>query len=187
MTAQTLTYPPITLEDFLRFEYHAASKHEFEDGKIFAMAGGSAKHNLIILNIAFALRQASQKAGCQVLTQDMKVVSDLEPPFSYYPDVLVVCDPEDNAEYFRTRPCFIAEVLSDSTAKFDQGEKKRNYQRLEGLKSYLIVHQKKKLAELHRKLEDGTWQLEQYEAGDGIALPCPETTLTLEQIYEGVE
>jgi Uma2 family endonuclease len=186
MTALTTAYPPITLEEFLRFEYHAVSKHEFEDGKIFAMAGGSTKHNLIILNIAFALRKASQKAGCQVLTQDMKVVSELEPLFAYYPDVLVVCDPSDNAEYFRTRPCFIAEVLSDSTSHFDQGEKKKNHQRLEGLKSNLVVHQKKKLVELHRKLEDGTWQLEQYQAGDSLALPCPETTLTLEQIYQGV-
>jgi Uma2 family endonuclease len=177
MTTQTLAYPPITLEDFLRFEYHAVSKHEFEDGKIFAMAGGSAKHNIIILNIAFALRQASQKAGCQVMTQDMKVVSE---------SVLVACDPDDTAEYFRTRPCFIAEVLSDSTSHFDQGEKKRNYQKLEGLKSYLVVHQKKKLAELYRRLEDGTWSFERYEGNAEILLPCPKTTITLKQIYEGV-
>jgi Uma2 family endonuclease len=183
------TVAHLSLEQYLEREIHASTKHEFVDGQLYAMAGATETHNIVCGNIVFFLQLATRaaKKHCRVMQSDMKVVIEIEPRVAYYPDIVVVCDETDTNPNFKTRPCLIVEVLSESTKRIDQTEKKSNYQRLESLQAYVLVHQDQQFIELHRRLEDGTWQLEQYQVGDSLALPCPETTLTLEQIYEGVQ
>jgi Uma2 family endonuclease len=182
------TIAQLSLEEYLAREVDAPIKHEFVDGQLYAMAGATEAHNLICGNLVFALQLATRaaKKRCKIMQSDMKVLITSSPRVAYYPDIVVLCDETDTDPNFKTRPCVVIEVLSESTKRIDQTEKKSNYQRLESLKAYVLVHQDERFVELHRKLEDGTWQLEQYQAGDSLALPCPETTLTLEQIYEGV-
>jgi Uma2 family endonuclease len=171
----------ISLEQYLEQEEHAQVKHEFVDGQLYAMAGASKTHIRLMLNIA---RYLESKESCEVYTSDLKVIIAEPPKVTYYPDVVVVC--EDELETHSTsKPCFIVEVLSDSTKRIDLTEKKTNYQRIDSLKAYMIVHQDQQFVELHRRLEDNTWQLEQYTNGE-IEIPCPSTTLTLEQIYAGI-
>lgn len=177
----------LTLEQFLEFEREAVQKHEFVDGFIHAMAGASRRHNLIVTNLVFQLQSAvrARESTCRVMANDMKVVVGQQPRVAYYPDVVVACDDSDDAEHFTTNPCLVIEVLSESTARVDQGEKKFNYQRLESLRAYLIVHQDTRKLELHRRTVEG-WALEVLEGQGEMGLECPEATLTLETVYEGI-
>jgi Uma2 family endonuclease len=183
------TVAHLSLEQYLEREIHATEKHEFVDGQLYAMAGATETHNIVCGNIFFLLQLATRaaKKRCRVMQSDMKVVIETEPRVAYYPDIVVVCDDTDRNPNFKTRPCLIVEVLSESTKRIDQTEKKANYQRLDSLQAYVLVHQDQQFIELHRRLEDGTWRLENYQSGGSLELPCPSTTLTLEQIYEGVE
>ncbi len=182
------TLSTISLEQYLELEERATTKHEFVDGQLYAMAGATENHNLIVGNIVFELTlvaRAKKEKRCRVMQSDMKLTIVQPPIVSYYPDVIVICDDSDDNALFKTKPCFVVEVLSDSTKRIDLTEKKTNYQRIDSLKAYMIVHQDQQLVELHRRLENNTWQLEQYTDGK-IEIPCPSTTLTLEQIYAGI-
>ena len=185
MSTLVTPYPPITLEQYLEREEYSDTKSEFVDGQLYAMAGANEPHNIIAGNIVFALQLATRatEKRCRIMQSDMKVVIATTPPVSYYPDIVVVCDPTDDTKNFKTRPCLLVEVLSGRT---DKTEKKTNYQRIDSLKAYMIVHQDQQLVELYRQQPNGTWQLERYGAGDSLELPCPSTTLRLEQIYEGL-
>jgi Uma2 family endonuclease len=182
------TLIPMNLEQYLEQEERASIKHEFVHGQLYAMAGATENHNLIVGNIVFELTlvaRAKKEKRCRVMQSDMKLTIVQPPIVSYYPDVIVICDDSDNDPIFKTKPCFIVEVLSESTKRIDLTEKKTNYQRIKSLKAYMIVHQDQQFVELHRRFENNTWQLEQYTEGD-IEIPCPSTTLSLEQIYAGI-
>jgi Uma2 family endonuclease len=176
------TIAQLSLEEYLAREENVLVKHEYVDGQLYAMAGASKRHIRLMLNLARLL----ESEDCEVYASDLKVIISDSPRIAYYPDVVVVCEDETEANFTR-RPCLVIEVLSESTKRIDQTEKKSNYQRLESLKAYVLVHQDEQVVELHRKLEDGTWAYEQYQAGESLALPCPETIITLEQFYEGVQ
>ena len=174
-----------TLEAFLEFELNAPEKHEFVDGQIYAMAGASERHNLIVTNLLVAFKTAARASKCRVMSSDMKVVIEADPRVSYYPDVVVICDETDDDPYIKRKPCLIVEVLSESTQRIDQSEKKINYQRLESLKTYLIVHQDKRRIEVHQRLEQG-WVSSSLEDSAEVALECPNMVLKLEDVYESV-
>lgn len=175
----------LTLERYLELEREAVQKHEFVDGQMYAMAGASERHNLIVGNLYTALRAAARGSKCRVMSSDMKVLVQEEPPISYYPDVVVICDEADDDPYIKRKPCLIVEVLSESTQRFDENEKRWNYQRLESLKAYLIVHQNQKRIDVHRRTSSSEWTVEHYEASE-ITLECPKMVLKLEDVYESV-
>jgi Uma2 family endonuclease len=177
----------LALEQYLESEKNSPVRHEMVEGQLFMMADATDRHNIIAGNIFAALHSPSAKSACQIFMSDMKLVLLEDVPIGYYPDVMVVCDPTDRHSLYRTKPCLVIEVSSRDTKRIDQVEKKGNYLRLDSLKAYVLVHQDEQVVELHRKLEDGTWAYEQYQAGESFALPCPETSITLEQIYEGVQ
>jgi Uma2 family endonuclease len=176
-----------TLEEYLALEQEAPFKSEFVDGQLFAMAGATDNHNIINTNIITVLRTAARGSKCRVMASDMKVLIQERPQIGYYPDIVVTCDETDREKLFRTRPCLVVEVLSDSTKRIDRNEKKLHYQRISSIKMYLIVDQNLKRVEVCRRSEDGTWQAETLENEGLIELECPNTTLTLEQIYEDVD
>lgn len=176
-----MTAHPLSLEQYLELEQSATQKHEFVDGQLYAMAGASKKHIRLMLNLVRLL----ESEQCEVYASDLKVIISSEPKVSYYPDVVVVCEDEPES-HSTSRPCLVVEVLSDSTERIDKSEKKVNYQRLETLKAYVLVHQNQPMVEVFRKQSDGTWQHQQYNEGS-FDLPCPKVSLSLEQIYQGVK
>jgi Uma2 family endonuclease len=176
----------LTLERFLELEREAVQKHEFMDGQMYAMAGAKRQHNLIVTNLVIALGLAAEGSSCQVMSGDMKVLVMDQPKVSYYPDVVVVCDEDDDEDY-TTKPCLIVEVLSQSTGRIDQTEKKINYQRLESLEAYLIVHQNQKRIDVHRRISSNEWTVEEYGPDAEIELDCPKMTLKLEDVYKRIQ
>jgi Uma2 family endonuclease len=172
-------------DEYLREEELAKVKHEYLDGRIYAMSGASERHNRISGNIFFALRSLTRGKPCGVFMADMKVRERTSNIF-YYPDVMLVCDPSDDHPYYKERPCLIVEVLSPSTATIDRREKWRTYRDMSSLKYYLVVNSDQVEVEVYSRAEDGGWQVAQLEGGEVLTINCPpiQAALSLEDIYE---
>jgi Uma2 family endonuclease len=160
------THPDIrfTPEEYLRIERAAEWKSEYIDGEMFAMAGASLRHTVIALNLGAELRDRLRQGPCTVSTADLRVATDPKRHFTY-PDVVVLCDPPqyiDDKPDTILNPKVIAEVLSDSTEKYDRGEKSQRYRAVPMLSEYLLVSQDRVHIELYTRQSDGGWSLHEW-------------------------
>ncbi|MBX9671779.1 MAG: Uma2 family endonuclease [Candidatus Obscuribacterales bacterium] len=178
----------LTPHEFLAFEEFAKQRHEFVDGQLFAMTGGSVAHNVISLNIATSLKTQLKGTGCTIFIADMKVrIEDLN--CFYYPDVFVECSAYDKKSVYTETPVAIFEVLSRSTASTDRREKLVAYRHLASVSHYVIVHQTKQRLEVYRKLAD-EWTIQELGCGDSLVLDfCPDRPIAIavEDIYADIE
>lgn len=178
---------PLSPAEYLEREQQSAVKCEYVDGEIYAMSGATRRHNLIAAALVrHAGNTAAVRRECQVFGSDMKVYVETHNSF-YYPDLSVCCDRTDRNELFLTRPCFIVEVASPSTASIDRREKRASYATLDSLREYVIVDQDRMRVELYRR-EAGGWRGYLLDRPDDVVKSsCLGLHLTLSQIYEGVE
>lgn len=173
---------------YLAAEKAADERHEYINGKIYAMAGSSKRHNRIAMNCAMHLGMAARQSPCNVYASDVKVRVQKRNSY-YYPDVVVGCAEDDNDDdYYLEKPCLIVEVSSNSTVRKDYLEKSLAYQTIASLQAYLIVAQDKPLVDMLVRDESGAWELQQFDQlTDSIHLPCLDLSLTLAMLYEGLE
>jgi Uma2 family endonuclease len=193
MEARMLAAPQTecSFDDWLAMERSATDQRsEYVAGDVFAMAGGTEEHNLIVLNIGAELRNQLKGRPCRVYPSDMKVhiaAADL----GAYPDVMVICGERrfhDERRDVVTNPTLIVEVLSDSTEAYDRGDKFRHYRSLDSLQAYLLVAQTQIQAELFVRQPDGAWSLRSYqEAEASIPLSVIDAELSLAEVYDKVE
>ena len=171
--------------DYLDWENRARDKHEYVAGEIFAMAGASERHNRIALNIAFHLRLATRGHSCRAFMSDMKLRIAGHRSY-YYPDVMLVCDDRDNHPIYKTAPCFIAEVLSPSTATTDQREKWLHYQDIPSLRYYLLVDADHLNARLLTRVAEDRWTEQMLDREDIVEIACGDArlALSLDDLYE---
>lgn len=175
----------IGIEEYIEGENSTEIRHEYIYGEVYAMAGASDKHNVIIGNIFGNLWGHLREARCQPFSENMKLKAD-ELTF-YYPDVMVACDENPKSIYYRQEPILLVEVLSPSTERVDRTEKLNIYRNIPTLQEYLIVWQDKVYAELHRKQADNSWETEVYDEIDSeIRLDSVDLNLTLAEIYRRV-
>jgi Uma2 family endonuclease len=172
----------ISMEDFLQGESQSKLRHEFFGGQVFAMAGGTARHNRICTRTLIALEPLAAAQGCETFVTDMKLRVD---DAIYYPDVMVVCDKSDVDPLIKSAPCLIIEVLSESTARIDRTEKLQAYQKISTLRNYLLIEQTARRIELFRR-NGLTWRHESCVGDADIKLDCPNGVISLAQIYEGL-
>lgn len=181
---ETLAAPPglISIEEYLELEQSSPIKHEYVGGMIFALAGGSDRHNRIAGNFYIALRQAARQTPCRVYMSDMRLyVGNV----LYYPDVMVACEEsETDNPTFRRDPCLLVEVLSPSTESADRREKLLIYRQIPTLQAYLIVDQNSRRVERHFRGENGIWQRADFVNDGVVPVPCPHAELTLAVMYE---
>jgi len=180
----------LTPEEYLEQERKAERKSEYFRGEVFAMAGASPEHILIVGNIFAGLHQQLRKSRCNVYSNDLRVA--VTPTGLYtYPDVVVVCEPLTFADQHRdtvTNPVIIIEVLSDSTKDYDRGRKLESYRRLPSLMGYLTVAQDKIHIEHWIRQPDQHWLLrESNDPGARLKLEPIDVELLLADIYEKVE
>jgi Uma2 family endonuclease len=173
-----------TPEEYLEMELSSPVKHEYVAGHVYAMTGTSDVHNIISGNLYMALRQHLRDTPCRVFIADVKARVEAVDAF-YYPDVMVSCEKAQD-RYYREQPVLIVEVLSDSTAKRDRGEKWRHYQTLESLREYVLVSQECMDVRVFRRDEAGTWQQNIYTDGAVIPLMSVELEIPIERIYDEV-
>jgi Uma2 family endonuclease len=184
-----LRMPLIMPDEYLALEEKATYKSEYISGEIFAMAGGKPPHNMIAMDTSRILGNLldTSRRSCDVHNSDQKVRIEEPGPF-FYPDVSVVCgDPVFDAAGCLRNPVLIVEVLSDSTAHYDRGEKFRHYRRLDSLKHYVLIHSEMVRVEHYEKQGDIWIQAGEYTNGfDSVSLSNLGIDVPLTEIYRRV-
>ena len=175
--------PPVSVDEYLRLEEASAVRHEYVAGELHALAGASKKHNRIAVNLVARLAGAARGGPCRVYVSDVKLRA-AEDVF-YYPDVMVASGPAGEDPLIEEAPCLLVEVTSPSTEAIDRREKAMVYKRIRSLRAYLIVHQDRRSVERHYRDEAGAWRFVDVVGEGRVSCPCPETELSLEDIYEG--
>ena len=173
----------ISPQEYLAGEEYSDVRHEYVAGYIYAMTGASEAHNLIAGNLHAALHTHLRGNPCRVFVNDMKVRVSND---FYYPDLMVCCNPADNAPYYKTHPILLIEVLSPTTERADTLEKRIAYQTLESLYEYALVAQDKLEIRIYRRIDKG-WELETLGAGDTMSFSSIALALPLEQVYEEID
>ncbi len=185
----TQTKPRLTELEYLAIERKARTRSEFFHGEMFALAGASRRHNLIVTNIVRELSTRLRDRPCDIYANDMRV--KVSPTGLYtYPDVVVACDKirfEDDHEDTLLTPMILIEVLSRSTQGYDLFRKFSHYRQLSSLKEYLLVAQDHRRAEHYVRRSTRQWLLsEAAGAEDVVNLESIDITLPLEEIYRKV-
>jgi Uma2 family endonuclease len=178
----------LTYDEYLALEAVAEERHEFHDGEMFAMSGGSPAHARLIHQVSVELGVAMRGKRC-VMTSSAQRVRLLEGR-SAYPDATIVCPPlqrppEDPDAI--TNPTVVVEVLSPTTEAFDRGAKFRLYRELPSVRHVVFVRQDAWRVEHYRRMEDGTWRLSDHGPGDTLLLDAVEASLAVDALYEDIE
>ena len=175
----------VSYEDYLEAEQASVLKHEWLDGVVYAMGGGSIEHGRLAANMLAVLKNAL--AGeCVVYSADVAIYIR-ETRFSTYPDGSVTCGPlevhrgEQGIGEALLNPVLIVEVLSDSTEKYDRGEKFAHYMRVPTLREYVLVSQGEPCIDVFRRPKRGHWRHEVARAGDTLGLRG--RTIAVDDIY----
>ena len=177
----------IASTEYLELEEKSPIKHEYIDGKVYAIAGTTDTHNTIALNLALIIRNHLRGSDCRVYFADIKARLEQRNRF-YYPDLLVTCDPLDReTPTYKSFPKLIIEVLSESTEAFDRGDKFNDYQTLESLQEYILVNSKDQRVETFRRNADGLWLFQTYAASHPtFELQSINLTASFADLYEDV-
>lgn len=188
--AEQIPIPPLkTFDDYLAFERESEEKHEWFNGSIHAMSGGTYEHSVIKTNLIADLRQALLGKPCRPLDSDMRVKSP--DGRSAYPDATVVCgDPElyDESRDVLLNPTVLFEVTSRSTRGIDQRGKFFSYSEMPALQEYVLIEQAKPAVMVYRRTSsDEEWTLKLTQGLESaVSLQSLGIELSLKSIYDGV-
>ena len=186
-TADTKIYTP---EEYLALEVESDVRHEYLNGEIKEMAGGTTNHNEIITNLCVALKPKLRKENYRLFTENVRVWIEKYRVYTY-PDVMFIADePIYHGKGTTTviNPCLIIEVASKSTKNYDQGDKFDYYRGLSSLQEYILVEQSRVHVLQHTKTNDNQWLLTEYEEDyQEFILSILPLSLALDEIYEGVD
>ena len=187
MTALRSTDEILTSEEYLAFEMESQHRHEFVGGRIYAMAGTTIVHADICGNIYASLHAQLRGKPCRPYSTEIKLkVRALSDENYYYPDVMVACDPTDDAVLWRERPSVIFEVLSPSSERTDF-DKFFVYQHLPSLQLYVVVAQDGIGVTAVQRTPAG-WQRTYFnEPAAQLPLDSIGCQLSLAQIYDGID
>lgn len=155
----------VGISDFLEGEGRADRRHELVGGRVYAMAGGSERHDLAAGLLFEALATGARRAGCRPFTANRLVRTRYES--AYYPDVMIACGKAPHRLY-ETDPALVIEVLSPSTADIDRREKASAFAASGSLDLFLLVDPDNRRIEAARLVGDQlTWSV--YTSGDVVA------------------
>ncbi|MDJ0531243.1 MAG: Uma2 family endonuclease [Xenococcaceae cyanobacterium MO_207.B15] len=190
MTMQVTTKTYYSPEEYLELETKAEYRSEYHDGQIIPMAGGKPNHNKISLNLSSALNFAFRGTSYDVFMSDLRLWIPNCRLYTY-PDVMVVDTPlvfAENRQDTIVNPLMIAEILSDSTEKYDRGDKFRMYRTIPSFKEYLLISQKAMQVEKFSKNDSNQWVLSEYAGKSAtITFDSFEFEISLDDLYERVE
>ena len=172
----------ISAEAYLEGENRADQRHEFVNGRVYAMVGASKRHNAICLNLASRLREATRGGPCQVWMVDVKVhIRTAGDERFYYPDLVVSCEPAEESAFYTETPRLVVEVLSESTERADREEKFFAYRNLPTLEEYVLVAQETPRVEVYRRAED--WRPLYFGPGETAPFESLATEVSVDAIY----
>lgn len=182
----TQTY---TAEEYLALEVESDLRHEYRHGDILPMTGGTPAHNEITRMLVFLLTAALRKQPYSIFVTDQRLwIPELN---QYtYPDIMVTPRPPElkpDRKDTVMNPLLLAEVLSDSTEKYDRGDKFEAYRTIPAFQEYLLIAQAKPHVEQYIKQAENQWLFTEYhDLSATVELQSVGVTLTLADLYEAV-
>lgn len=186
---QTQTRPH-TPAEYLELETTATEKHEFRDGEIVPMTGGTTNHNELALSLAATLKLSLRGQSYKTYIGDVRLWMPEYRQYTY-PDVMVIAGEPAYADNSRTtvlNPTLIAEVLSKSTQNYDQGDKFLYYRSIPEMREYLLIDQTRHHVLQHTKIETGQWLLSEYWGEEAVLkLAAIAFEMPLTDLYAGVD
>ena len=187
MTAELATAHLVTLEEYLEGEELADQKHEYLAGIVYAMAGATNTHNVIASNLLGLCHAALRGHRCRAFNSDTKLRIRLaDQTRFYYPDVQVVCRQNPSGDHFQDEPVLVFEVISESTRRVDEQEKRTAYLSIPTLNAYVLIEQDRPAATVWRRTGQG-FVREDY-AGAEAVVPFDDIAarITLGELREGL-
>ena len=185
--ALTKLKPRLSVQEYLAWEAENEIKHEYIDGEVFAMSGGTSKHSRVAANTIIALGRQLGNSICSVHTSDMRV--KVAEDRYVYPDLSVVCGKEqfdDESETSLLNPILVVEVTSPSSIERDRFAKRDFYRLVASIQAYLVIDQHRVCAELYSRAVVG-WLLQVFtNPDDVIPLQMLNCELPLADIYRGI-
>ncbi len=179
----------MTADEYLQKERTAEFRSEYFRGEMFAMAGASANHNLIVGNCIQALGQQLKKKPCRVYPSDLKLRIEATGLYTY-PDLSVVCgEPQLDSDGVDVllNPVVLVEVLSDSTEAYDRGKKFEHYRTIPSLMHYILVAQDRHSIDCFSRHTNGSWFLATCQAlGEKLVFSAIDCELAIEDVYDKV-
>jgi Uma2 family endonuclease len=175
-----------TYADYVALEKESPTKHEFFDGEIYAMAGGSEDHSALAANVVAALVTALEDRPCRVHTSDLRIYAEAV-GLATFPDGSVICGELEqhrpSPEATALNPVILVEVTSDSSEDYDNGPKLEAYRTIPTLREYIIVSHRERRITVHQRDESGTWTMRAAIAGGRVGVPTLGTDLSVDVVY----
>ena len=179
-----------TLEEYFELDKNAEGNFEYFDGEIFEMSGVSPNHATIEMNLAEMFSPKAKKKSCRAFPSNLRVKVPMLPTYRY-PDLTIACGKavfvEIGGLQCLVNPNLIVEVLSDSTERYDQNEKFRQYKSIESFNEYLLISSTEKVVFLYQKHNGRFWLRSDYESGESFHLKTLDCDFDLDDLYQGVE
>lgn len=171
--------------DYVALERESSTKHEFLDGEIYAMAGGTEEHSALAAEVLRLLGNAIGSRPCRVHTSDLRIFVE-QPGLATFPDGAVICGAlqqhEPSPRATAINPLVLVEVTSDSSEEYDCGDKVSFYKTIPSLQAYLIVsHRERQLTLVSRM--DGQWKTSVARSGETLSLNALDTELRVDDVY----
>jgi Uma2 family endonuclease len=180
----------LSVADYLAQERSAEIRHEYHQGEVFGMAGGTRSHSLLGNAVNTELNLICRSCGCIPFNGDMRIRIEAEDRF-LYPEASVVCGPPISSMSDPDsiiNPLLVAEVLSDSSEAYDRGEKFRLYRRLPSLQEYVLISQRQPLVEVYFQHEPGQWTYQAWEGLEArVQLRSLGAEMLMEELYRNVQ
>jgi Uma2 family endonuclease len=179
--------PQLTSEEYFAWSEKQLEKHEYINGRVYAMSGGSVNYGRIAIRLTALFDTHLENSNCITGNSDIKI-NIVETSNYTYPNASVTCDDRDQTTpQYITYPCLIVEVLSPSTESYDRGGKFRMYRKNPVLQDYLLVSSTSIEMDLYHKKDTGEWLIINYQAGDTIELKSINLSFLIEQIYRNLD
>jgi Uma2 family endonuclease len=175
-----------TYADYVAVERDSPTKHEFLDGEIYAMAGGSEEHSALAAEVLGIFRAALQDSPCRVHTSDLRIYVEA-PGLATFPDGSVICGPLEqhgaSPDATTLNPTLLLEVTSDSSEEYDTGEKAAFCRTIPSLRDYVIVSHRERRITVHTRAAHGGWITRVAIAGGRVAAESVNSELSVDDIY----
>lgn len=177
-----------TYADYVALELQSPTKHEYLDGEIYAMAGGTEEHSALSAQVLRMLGNALGERPCRVHTSDLRIYVE-SAGLATFPDGAVICGALEQHGASPTatalNPTVLVEVTSDSSEEYDTREKLEYYQTIPSLHDYVVVSHRERRVTVYSRSDDGSWKSRVGIAGGRVRVQSLSADLVVDEIYRG--
>lgn len=175
-----------TYADYVAVEQTSSTKHEFFDGEIYAMAGGTEEHSALAAEVIWQLRNAIGDRPCRVHTSDLRIYVE-SVGLATFPDASVICGPLEqhppSPSSTALNPLVLVEVTSDSSEAYDTGFKLHAYRRIPSLRDYIVISHRERRITVHHRESSGAWTSTVAIRGGAVEVGSLGAKLVVDEVY----